>query len=107
MGFCRTNLFKRLESGGPAFIHSLERRVLRNFVYLHAIESELPLPIGTQGAELLDAKVGDRDLDDLLTEVEDDQENSKYTTEDAGGFCGTRETFVNERRKSTKDTQRN
>jgi hypothetical protein len=22
MGFCRTNLFKRLESGGPAFIQS-------------------------------------------------------------------------------------
>jgi hypothetical protein len=31
MGFCRTNLFKRLESGGPAFIQSLERHVLRNF----------------------------------------------------------------------------
>lgn len=85
MGFCRTNLFKRLESGGPAFIQSLERHVLRNFVYLHAIESGLPLPIGTQGAELLDAKVGDRDLDDLLTE-EDDQDNSKDTTEDAGAF---------------------
>src|SRR5262249_9779702 len=36
MGFCRTNLFKRLESGGPAFIQSLERHVLRNFIYLHA-----------------------------------------------------------------------
>ena len=43
MGFCRTNLFKRLESGGPAFIQSLERHVLRNFVYLHAIENELAL----------------------------------------------------------------
>jgi hypothetical protein len=36
MGFCRTNLFKRLESGGPAFIQSIERHVLRNFVYLYA-----------------------------------------------------------------------
>jgi SNF2 family DNA or RNA helicase len=73
MGFCRTNLFKRLESGGPAFIQSLERHILRNFVYLSAIENGLPIPIGTQGAELLDARVGDQDLDDLLTEVEDDQ----------------------------------
>jgi hypothetical protein len=74
MGFCRTNLFKRLESGGPAFIQSLERHVLRNFVYLHAIENSLPVPIGTQGAEMLDARVGDQDLDDLLEDVEDDQD---------------------------------
>jgi len=54
MGFCRTNLFKRLESGGPAFIQSIERHVMRNLVYLHALENDLPLPIGTQDAELLD-----------------------------------------------------
>jgi superfamily II DNA or RNA helicase len=93
MGFCRTNLFKRLESGGPAFIQSLERHVLRNFVYLHALESGLPLPIGTQGAELLDAKVGDQDLDDLLTEVEDDQDNSKDTTGNAGAFLRDEKDF--------------
>lgn len=36
MGFSRTNLFKRLESGDRAFIQSVERRILRNFVYAHA-----------------------------------------------------------------------
>lgn len=35
MGFCRVNLFKRLESGGPAFLQSVERHVLRNFVVLY------------------------------------------------------------------------
>ena len=30
MGFCRTNLFKRLESSGAAFIQSIERHILRN-----------------------------------------------------------------------------
>ena len=72
MGFCRTNLFKRLESGGRAFIQSLERHVLRNFIFLHAIENDLPLPIGTQGAEYLDAKLGDKDIDDLLVDTDDD-----------------------------------
>src|SRR5262249_2331189 len=47
MGFCRTNLFKRLESGGQAFPQSFERHILRNFVYLHAIQQAMPLPIGT------------------------------------------------------------
>jgi hypothetical protein len=46
-GFCRTNLFKRLESSGQAFVQSVERHILRNYVYLHAIDSGLPLPIGT------------------------------------------------------------
>jgi helicase-like protein/phospholipase D-like protein len=79
MGFCRTNLFKRLESGGPAFIQSLERHVLRNFISLHAIEKNLPLPVGTQGAEFLDAKLGDKDIDDLLIETEDGDDNGDGT----------------------------
>src|ERR1035438_5545906 len=48
IGFSRTNLFKRLESGGVAFIQSVERHVLRNYVVLHAIENDLPIPIGPQ-----------------------------------------------------------
>ena len=50
MGFCRTNLFKRLESSGQVFIQSVERHILRNYIFLHAIEQGLPLPIGTQDA---------------------------------------------------------
>lgn len=67
MGFCRTNLFKRLESSGEAFIQSVERHILRNYVYLHAIESNLPLPIGSQDAAVLDARITDEDesVDDL------------------------------------------
>jgi SNF2 family DNA or RNA helicase len=61
MGFCRINLFKRLESSGLAFQQSIERHILRNFVFLHAIEQNAPLPIGTQDAALLDAHVYDED----------------------------------------------
>jgi hypothetical protein len=74
MGFCRTNLFKRLESGGPAFLQSVERHVLRNFVYLHAIEAGLDLPIGTQDASLLDTGVNDEDEDALLGGTADDED---------------------------------
>lgn len=61
MGFCRTNLFKRLESSGLAFIQSVERHILRNFVYLHALDGGEPVPIGTQDASLLDTGVSDAD----------------------------------------------
>ena len=93
MGFCRTNLFKRLESGGPAFIQSLERHVLRNFIYLHAIENDLPLPIGTQGAEFLDARLGDKDLDNLLGEGVDDADNESDGNGDDAAFLRDEPTF--------------
>ena len=62
-GFCRTNLFKRLESGGPAFIQSIKRHIVRNHIFLHAIESNLPVPIGAQDSELLDVSDEDANSD--------------------------------------------
>ena len=70
MGFCRTNLFKRLESSGEAFQQSIERHILRNYIYLHAIENHLPLPLGTQDSGLLDAANYDEDVDDENAEAE-------------------------------------
>ncbi|MEM7715868.1 MAG: helicase-related protein [Cyanobacteria bacterium P01_A01_bin.68] len=61
MGFSRTNLFKRLESSGVAFIKSIERHILRNFVYLYALEAGLDIPIGTQDSSLLDTRSSDED----------------------------------------------
>ena len=54
MGFCRTNLFKRLESSGHSFFLSVERHLFRNFIFLHAIHGEDQLPIGSPDAVLLD-----------------------------------------------------
>ena len=63
LGFCRTNLFKRLESSGHSFLLSVRRHILRNFIYLHAIEKGLPLPIGTQDSSLFDTRNDDADRD--------------------------------------------
>ena len=78
MGFCRTNLFKRLESSGEAFQQSLQRHILRNYIYLHAIENGLPLPIGTQDVALLDAGNYDEDVDaeNAAAELFDDDEDN-------------------------------
>lgn len=45
-GFCRTNLFKRLESSGYAFMLSVERLVQRNSIVLYAAQNGLDIPIG-------------------------------------------------------------
>ena len=65
IGFSRTNLFKRLESSGQVFIQSVERHILRNHIFLYAIENNKPLPIGSQNAEMLDSRLYDEDADNL------------------------------------------
>ena len=87
IGFCRTNLFKRLESSGAAFLQSVERHVLRNYVFLHAIRNSLPLPLGTQDAEMLDSRFTDEDADQakgaLFDPGDDDQEEAVEETSGA------------------------
>ncbi len=84
MGFCRTNLFKRLESGGPAFLQSLDRHILRNYIFLYAIAQDLPLPIGSQEAALLDTRNNDEDLDSEAGTLIDPE-----TDESLGAGTGT------------------
>ena len=68
-GFCRTNLFKRLESSAHALLLSIHRHILRNYLEIHALENKLLLPIGQQDSSLLDTRLrdsgeGELDLDD-------------------------------------------
>jgi superfamily II DNA or RNA helicase len=63
IAYSRINLFKRLESCGLAFLLSIERHVLRNMVFVHAIDNQLDLPIGTQDSHLLDTATADADPD--------------------------------------------
>lgn len=48
MGFCKSTFFKRMDSSGFAFLMTLYRHVVRNAVFIYAIENKLPLPIGDE-----------------------------------------------------------
>ena len=80
-GFTKTNLFKRLESSGHAFLLSLERHVLRNYVFIHAIENGLDLPIGSQDAGLLDLGRNDEDADSLAATGGADEEGAALASD--------------------------
>lgn len=71
-GFCRTNLFKRLESSAHAFLLSIHRHILRNHIEIHALENKLPLPIGQQDAAILDTRL--HDFGDGELDLEDEEE---------------------------------
>jgi superfamily II DNA or RNA helicase len=72
LGYCRTNLFKRLESSGQAFVQSLDRHILRNYIFIYALEEGLPLPIGTQDAEMLDPGNNDIDAEEVQFTFDED-----------------------------------
>ena len=74
-GFCRTNLFKRLESSGHAFTLSIARHILRNYIWQHAIDNGLPMPVGTQDMGLLDTWTNDQDIE--LWDAENDNGDSE------------------------------
>ena len=61
MGFCRTNLLKRLESSGATFQLSLRHHILRNQVYLHALANNLEIPIGSLDPSQMDTVFTDQD----------------------------------------------
>jgi hypothetical protein len=94
MGFCRTNLFKRLESCGKAFLLSVERHILRNYIFLHAIENNKPIPIGTQEPGLLDTRLDDQDND--ITTTGDDffsEDDTKASNEGKTDFLQTQSDY--------------
>jgi len=69
MGFCRTNLFKRLESSGEAFILSIIRHIQRNYLFIYAIENDLEIPIGTQESEIIDTQFQDEEESEKNIEI--------------------------------------
>ena len=79
IGFCRTNLFKRLESSGHSFLLSVRRHILRNYIFLHALENGLPLPVGTQDSSLFDTRTDDHDSDSNM--FDDEEKQAKAHTE--------------------------
>jgi len=70
IGFCRTNLFKRLESSGEVFILSLERLILRNSIYLYALNNGKDIPIGTQDLLDFDSRFNDEDAESVDSATE-------------------------------------
>lgn len=77
-GVTRISLYKRLSSSGAAFTISLQRHLLRNWVFLNALRDGNPLPIGHVDDTLWDDDAGpDHDEiagDDILgTDLTRDQ----------------------------------
>ena len=60
MGFCKSTFFKRMDSCGYSFLLTLYHHLLRNAVFLYALDNGLDLPIGDENA-LPDDFIDDED----------------------------------------------
>lgn len=65
MGFCKSTFFKRMDSSGFAFLLTVYRHILRNALFLHALDNRLPLPIGDENA-LPDTYIDDEDVNAIF-----------------------------------------
>ena len=71
MGFCKSTFFKRIDSSGYSFLLTLYRHILRNAVFIYAIENKLPLPIGDENS-LPDEYLEDEDINDIFSRGNED-----------------------------------
>ena len=76
MGFCKSTFFKRIDSSGFSFLLTLYRHILRNAVFIYAIENKLPLPIGDENS-LPDEFIEDTDINDIFSVDSDDANESE------------------------------
>ena len=78
MGFCKSTFFKRIDSSGFSFLITLFRHILRNAVYVYAIDNKLKLPISDENT-FPENFIDDADINDIFT---NDDENDEYSSGD-------------------------
>ena len=99
MGFCKSTFFKRIDSSGYAFLLTLYRHILRNAVYIYAIDNKLKLPVSDENTFPEDF-LEDADINDANADSENSQEffsNSNLLTipKDMKAYMEKAETYYN------------
>lgn len=72
MGFCKSTFFKRMDSCGYSFLLTLYHHLLRNAVFMYALDNGLNLPIGDENA-LPDDFIDDEDTNTSIFGDKSDQ----------------------------------
>ncbi|WP_461257496.1 hypothetical protein, partial [Treponema sp. R80B11-R83G3] len=82
-GFARTNLFKRLESSGYSFLLSISRHILRNYLFIYAIDEGLEFPVGKQEGDIINEILySDEDTSPDTGDTDSGIENFVFDTEE-------------------------
>ncbi len=97
MGFCKSTFFKRMDSSGFAFLLSLYRHILRNALFIYALEQKKPIPIGDDNS-MPEDYVAEEDMGDAMFEEDND-----YIQTDTDSGCLNVPTDMNHYMKKAAD----
>ena len=71
MGFCRSTFFKRIDSCGFSFLLTVYRHIMRNAVFIYAIDNKLKLPVSDENTFPEDF-IDDADINDIFQKNNDE-----------------------------------
>lgn len=74
MGFCKSTFFKRIDSSGLSYLLTLYRHILRNALFIYAIENKLKLPIGDENV-MPEEYLEDDDTNKIMLDEGNSSEN--------------------------------
>ena len=101
-GFCRINLFKRLESSGYAFLQSVQRHILRNCIFIYAIETKQDLMIGAKGGEVIADAFDDKEGGITGFQEENEEETSWFFTDFNSFYKRAEEAYKRYKEKNSR-----
>lgn len=91
MGFCKSTFFKRIDSCGFSFLLTLFRHILRNTVFIYALDNKLKLPIGDENTFPEDY-LEDTDINDIFRH--DDAEEERVSGNELMEFPNKMEFYI-------------
>ena len=79
MGFCRSTFFKRIDSCGFSFLLTVYRHIMRNAVFIYAIDNKLKLPVSDENTFPEDF-IDDADINDIFQKNNDESSTGEDLT---------------------------
>ncbi len=101
-GFCRINLFKRLESSGFSFLRSVQRHILRNCIFIYAIETKQDLMIGEKGGEVIASAFEDKESGITGFQAENEEETNWFSTDFDSFYKQAKKTYEKYKQKNSR-----
>ncbi len=100
-GFCRINLFKTLESSGYSFLQAIQRHILRNCIFIYAIDSKDNLIVKDSGSDII-TNAFDENEGDITGFSQEDNERTYFFTEFDNFYKKGKKAYDEYKRKGSK-----
>ncbi len=99
-GFCRINLFKRLESSGYSFLQSIQRHILRNCIFIYAIKNQEDLIVRDKSSDIVADAFNDSE-GGITGFLEEDEDKAYFLTDFDSFYQKAKESYKKYKEKNS------